>query len=314
MNDTTPFGSFHSAAQAVLDHLFDRLGFQLWMITRVEGDDWIVLESADHGYGVKNGDVFRWTDSFCSRMVQGLGPCIAPCSDSVAAYAEAPIGNQVEIGAYVGVPLSWDDGRLFGTLCAIDPKPQPATIVEEQPMVELFARLLSSILQAEMAASDKARLAERAQNEAMTDVLTGLYNRRGWERLSAAEEARCQRYGHPACLISIDLDDLKEVNDTQGHSKGDQLLQRTATAIRESLRSQDVAARLGGDEFGVLAVECDNEGSRDLVQRIESALRANDVQASVGVAMCEPTRSFEKSWEVADQAMYAAKAARKCLA
>ena len=72
-----PYTDFESASRAVLAFLHDRLGFDLWMVTRTEGDDWIVLQSEDHGYGVKDGTVFRWADSFFSQMVLGRGPCIA---------------------------------------------------------------------------------------------------------------------------------------------------------------------------------------------------------------------------------------------
>lgn len=310
MHDPNSFGCFSEASHAVLDHLHESLGFDLWMVTRTEGKDWIVLEAVDNGYGVARGDVFRWTDSFCSRMVEGLGPRIAPCSDDIAAYASAPIGQQVDIGAYVGVPLSWHDGRLFGTLCAINPTPRPQQIVAQQPLVELFARLLSSVLQAEIKATEQTRLAERAATEAMTDGLTGLYNRRGWDRLIAAEEARCKRYGHPACLISIDVDRLKEVNDTRGHTQGDHLIRATANAISSTLREQDVAGRIGGDEFAVIAVECDRAGADDLATRLRRALTEHSVMASMGVAMCEPSRSFSHSWELADAAMYQEKRQR----
>ena len=109
-----------------------------------------------------------------------MGPCIAPRADDIASYAQAPIGQQVPIGAYVGVPLQWKDGRLFGTMCAIHPQPRPDSISQKLHLVELCARLLSSILQAEIRADEQQRLAERAKLEAMTDELTGLYNRRGW--------------------------------------------------------------------------------------------------------------------------------------
>ncbi len=307
MNDSNPFGCFHDAANAVLRHLHEVLGFDLWMVTRTEGEDWIVLHASDQGYGVQRGDVFRWTDSFCSRMVQGLGPRMAHDSHQIPAYATAPIGQQVPIGAYVGVPLSWGDGQLFGTLCAIHPEPRPEWISEKLELVELLARLLSSILHAEIERSEQARHAERARMEAMTDSMTGLYNRRGWDRLVAAEEARCRRFGHPACMVSIDLDELKTVNDTQGHGKGDELIQRAAQAIQATMRAQDVAARIGGDEFAVLAVECDPQGSGELTERLQRALAANHVCASVGSSMCSPNQPFAAAWEVADQAMYAAK-------
>jgi diguanylate cyclase (GGDEF)-like protein len=301
------FPDFASAAQGVLRHLHNRLGFDLWMVTRTEGEDWIVLNAEDHGYGVTDGTVFRWADSFCAHMVEGRGPRIAPRSDVIPVYADAPIGRQVKIGAYVGVPLTREDGSLFGTLCAIHPAPQPAAIKAEQPLVELLSSLLSTILTAELRTAEEARRAERAQAEALTDPLTGLYNRRGWDQLLAAEEERCRRFGHPACILSIDLDDLKSVNDSQGHAAGDDLLRCCGEALRSSLRQQDIAARLGGDEFAVLCVECDPVSLRPLVERLRAALAEHTVQASLGCASRHPALGLIQALHQADEAMYAEK-------
>ena len=108
--------------------------------------------------------------SFADRRIQpgqsgssaGLGPRIAPRSDSVPCYAEAPIGQQVEIGAYIGLPLKGKKGELFGTLCAIDPQPQPEHIVEELPQIEVLAKLLEAVLASEQRANEEARRADRA--------------------------------------------------------------------------------------------------------------------------------------------------------
>ena len=97
---------FETAGKAVLFFLRARFGFGLWMITRTEGNDWIVLQAEDHGYGVSAGTVLRWSYSFCSEMVKGNGPRIAPDSAEVPAYVRAPIGQQVPIRAYVGIPLT----------------------------------------------------------------------------------------------------------------------------------------------------------------------------------------------------------------
>ena len=79
----TKFKKFEEAGQIVLKFLYQRFGFNLWMITRAEGDDWIVLQSEDNGYNVKPGQVFRWADSFCSHMVKGKAPTIAPRSEDI---------------------------------------------------------------------------------------------------------------------------------------------------------------------------------------------------------------------------------------
>lgn len=133
-------------AFAVLRYLYNRVGFSLWMVTQSESDDWIILHALDRFYGIKPGSVYRWSDTFCSRMVSGEGPRLAPASDEVEAYRTAPIGKQLPIGAYVGVPIERDDGSSFGTLCAIDPAPQPHASAEDLETVELLARLLGRVL------------------------------------------------------------------------------------------------------------------------------------------------------------------------
>jgi diguanylate cyclase len=140
------FSDFKSAGEAILEVLYSRLPFDLWMITRVQDDDWIVLVAEDHGYNVEPGTIFKWSESFCHHMVKGDLPLIAPQSDIVLPYASALIGRKIKIGAYIGMPLVNPDGSLFGTLCAIHPSPLPPAIVEEEPLVRVFAALLSTLL------------------------------------------------------------------------------------------------------------------------------------------------------------------------
>jgi diguanylate cyclase len=301
---------FEQAGRAVLEFLHRRIGFQLWMLTRVEGEDWIVLQSSDRGYGVRPGRVFRWSDSLCCQMVKGDGPRIAPDTAAVPAYAAASIGHEIQIGAYIGAPLTNGDGSLFGTLCGIDPRRQPAEIVKECDLIDLIASLLSSIVHSELRATEEFRRRERLEVEALLDPLTRLANRRAWDRLVAREEDRCRRYGHPAAVFVLDLDDLKEVNDAHGHAAGDALLERAADALREAVRESDVAARLGGDEFGIIAIECDLPGAKRLLTRIRDALDHRGVRASVGVSLRNPTRGLSRAWEDADRRMYKQKKMR----
>ena len=306
-----PFADFDAAVRASLAFLRERMGFDLCMFTRTEGDEWLVLHADDKGYGVAPGDLFSWSDSMCKRMIDGQGPRVAPRAEAVAAYAAAPIARQIKIGAYAGMPLTREDGSLFGTLCAVHPDPKETSLVDAEPMLELIARLLSSLLDGELATSAQRRRAERAETEAMTDALTGLYNRRGWDLLTESEEGRCARYGHPACVLSIDLDGLKEINDRGGHAEGDLLLKRAADAIGTSLREHDIAARTGGDEFLVLGVECGGEDASTLRRRVADALERADVRASVGMARRDAKLGLGAATKEADALMYARKAARR---
>ena len=306
---TVPFdellsADFATASAAVLRFLHQRLGFGLWMVTRANEDDWIILAAEDHGYDVHEGDLFRWSDSFCSRMVRGDGPRIAPISDLVPTYQEAPIGRQVPIAAYIGVPIPTPDGGFFGTLCAIDPSPQPAEIVADQPLIELLAGLLGNILSNQLAKEEEYRRAERAQNDSELDALTGLPNRRGWDRVIDAEEARAQRYGAAPAILMIDLNLMKSTNDTLGHAAGDALLCRTAEVLTTIKRASDFVARLGGDEFGVIAVQDVPTDITGLPERVMKALSDAGVSASVGFARRHPTRGLHAAVEEADRAMY----------
>lgn len=298
------FKSFQDAGQAVLQFLHKHFGFDLWMITRVEGLDWIVLQTEDHGYGVQPRQVFQWADSFCFHMVAGKAPRIAPRSEEIPLYATAPINQQVCIKSYIGQPLVKEDGSLFGTLCAIDPEIKSEAIVQDMQLVELLGQLLSSILQAELRQIEQVRQRELLQEEASKDELTGLYNRRAWDKFLRAEEERCKQYGHPAAVLFIDLNDLKKVNDSLGHEEGDRLIQNAAQVLRDNVRINDIVARLGGDEFVMLSVENDKTGAETLLDRLIAAFAEANIGAAIGLAMRHPSQGLFAALAQADQNMF----------
>ena len=280
--DPSALNDFQSASRSVLAFLRKRFGLDLWMVTRTEGDDWIVLHTSQpsvDGYKVKAGDMYRWADTFCSRMAAGEGPRVAPDSDQVPAYAAAPIRDQLPIKAYIGMPLSNADGSLFGTLCAIDPAPQPEHLKQQEDLIALLAALLSIVLQSELKAANEARKVERLEAAAHLDALTQLYNRRAWDLFVDREEERCIRYGHPAVVVSIDLD---VDGNHDGHAARDKPLQQVADALRGAARESDIVARLGDDAFGVIAVECDAAGGLALLDRCRSAFARAGIAASIG--------------------------------
>lgn len=307
-----PACDFESGAKAVLQFLHDRLGFDLWMVTRANGEDWIVLQSVDHGYNVAPGTMLTWSETLCAQMVLGNGPHIAPDASLEPAYANAPIRDCVKIGAYIGQPLWGENGELFGTLCAIDPNVQPESLEQETDLIALLANLLSGLLQKGLALQKEKRLKERFELESLTDSMTQLYNRRASETAIASEEDRCRRYGQKAAVIVIDLDGLKNVNDTEGHDAGDSLISAAGKVIRETVRMSDFAARLGGDEFGILAIECQGSPTIDLLaKRLQSEFNKAGINASIGWSIRLPSGGLPVTWETADTAMYEAKRAKK---
>jgi diguanylate cyclase len=295
---------FAGASREVLSFLHQRIGMDLWMVTRADNEDWVVLTAEDHGYGVKQGDVFRWADTFCSRMVRGDGPRVAPRASDVPAYATLPITRQLPIGAYVGVPLVDAEGQLFGTLCGLNPQPMPASLAAEQPMVEVLADTLSGLLSAELSTSALTREAETARSEALTDALTGLANRRGWEVALAAEEERCRRYGATACVVAIELDGMKSPGvSLAAREAHETLLIRAAQALRQTVRKPDTLARLDDDRFVVLGVECSTAEAMALLRRLEHGVQGAELSAALGMAMRNRSSGLFETFDRAVDAM-----------
>jgi diguanylate cyclase len=301
--DLCPSTAFRDAVASMLDGLPARTGLGTWLLVRLRDDGGsVVLAGRDHTYGLRAGQELDDADLPVRALIDGRGPRVARVAADVRAYA-----GGVPVGALAGVPVLAPDGTVFGCLCGLDPAGGGPELAAELPTIELLGRLLAVLLVQELERQELQRRFELAELDALTDPLTGVGNRRAWDRLLEAEEARCQRYGSVASLVAIDLDELKRVNDRHGHAAGDRLLRRTAQVIDSTRRAADVVARLGGDEFGVLAVECDEPAAKVLADRLRGALDAAGIRASVGHATRQPSGTLAQAWSAADAGMYADK-------
>jgi diguanylate cyclase len=302
--DLCPSTAFRDAVASMLDGLPARTGLGTWLLVRLTDDGGsVVLAVRDRSYGLRADQELSDADLPVRALVDGRGPRVARVAAEVQAYASASLGGGVPVGALAGVPVLAPDGSVFGCLCGVDPEPGRPQL----PTIELLGRMLAVLLVQELDRQELQRRFELAELDALTDPLTGVGNRRAWDRLLEAEEARCRRYGSVASLVAIDLDELKRVNDAQGHAAGDRLLRRTAQVIDSCRRAADVVARLGGDEFGVLAVECDEPAAKVLADRLRGALEAAGIRASVGRATRRPSGTLADAWSAADTEMYAEK-------
>ena len=150
---------------------------------------------------------------------------------------------------------------------------------------------------------------------ALTDDLTGLYNRRGF-LVSATQQLKLARRNAQGLLLFFaDVDNLKQINDSYGHQEGDLALTRVADALEQTFRDSDTLARLGGDEFGVVALEASSQNKEGILRRLKKNLQRSNADAnefryelslSIGVAGFDPTYfvSLEELMAQADQAMY----------
>jgi diguanylate cyclase (GGDEF)-like protein len=141
------------------------------------------------------------------------------------------------------------------------------------------------------------------QLNAVTDPLTGLYNRRLFSETFDKELNRSRRYGSPLGLVILDLHRFKEVNDKHGHPRGDEVLRAAAATLKKALRTSDSAFRIGGDEFALLLPQTDPEQALALSRRVETvfAEMLQPLQLIVGVSMDHGVATFPQDGEQADQ-------------
>ncbi|CAN5793846.1 hypothetical protein BH18ACI4_BH18ACI4_08390 [soil metagenome] len=159
----------------------------------------------------------------------------------------------------------------------------------------------------------KAHL-DTCEEEAFTDHLTGLANRRRFERQLEREVSRTLRYGHAFCRLLLDIDGFKQVNDSHGHEAGDEALKNLARVLQEGTRGIDLAARIGGEEFAVLLTETSLGRAMDVAERLRAAIKAaqipvvGQIAASFGVAECPSSaQTARELLAAADAALYEAK-------
>ena len=165
-----------------------------------------------------------------------------------------------------------------------------------------------------------ALLDRELRHLALTDDLTCLYNRRGFFAVATQQLKVARRNQQGLLLFYADLDDLKKINDTFGHTEGDLAIVRTADALEAAFRASDTIARLGGDEFAILALEVADKSRDMLLHRLDSILRKAsrtesryELSVSVGVARFDPRSgvSLGELMAQADRAMYEKKKNRK---
>jgi len=175
------------------------------------------------------------------------------------------------------------------------------------------------LMRAVRCAAKQYMLQAELGNLALTDELTGLYNRRGFMALAERQFKLGRRSGRGMLLFVMDVDGLKKINDSFGHFEGDCALKRTAGILEETFRDSDVVARLGGDEFAVLAIEAAGHCEATIKTRLLECLKSippgeslYNISLSFGVARFDPrTRtSIGEMLAKADQAMYEQKRRR----
>jgi len=235
---------------------------------------------------------------------------------------EGPLHSNAELPCPTSTPQSLNNGVLIGL-------PLPSNEIDvkgylgiwrtdknnhlpaELPLLEAQAGLFTALLNQLQHSQCLFNELEQVRMEADTDPLTGLLNRRGWNRLLAREEARCQRYGNRYTLLVVDINGLKQVNHQRGHYVGDRLVRQVAQLLKNALRQPDIVARIGGDEFAILLTNTDALHARGFEKRMTELFAQTGIQATSGKASWQPGEALQDTLCRADRAMCANKSLRQ---
>ena len=242
-----------------------------------------------------------------------------------AAHAEPARAAELEI-MRTGTPIVgleerelWPDGRV--TWVSTTKVPLRS---RDQRMIGIFG--LSRDITERKLADERAQeqsdqletLAAKLEQLSLEDGLTDLYNRRGLDLLGGNAVARAARDGSPLCVLFMDLDGLKTINDGQGHAAGDTALITAAAILRATVRETDIVARIGGDEFAAVLVGVTAVEAEELCERVRRAAYASTpgehpLTVSIGVAALERGEldSLDELIAAADSAMYRSRRLRR---
>lgn len=244
-------------------------------------------------------------------------------------YADLQIGLQVSMMLLYAVPILLSArycGRLEGISVAavaaaswllvnvIHGRPEESDAVLSWNALTRFG-IFALIAYTVSLQANLRRALERESLRANTDRLTGLLNKGAFRERVEEEMNEAKRYNHSLSLAFIDLDNFKQVNDIQGHARGDQLLQMVSQTILHTIRKTDVAGRIGGDEFAICYTETGAEHIREAVgklikgfEMVTSQFGWQEVTASIGVVTCTVIEDdYDALLAKADKLMYLAK-------
>ncbi|MBB1485958.1 sensor domain-containing diguanylate cyclase [Oceanospirillum sediminis] len=209
-----------------------------------------IVASKNEDNFLKGGDSWPWElQSFCRQIMETGEKVYEGHAVDNEQWCCAPAVEHGPVRSYYGLPLFWPDQKPFGTICIIDRKP-----TGYNPLLMQMLEQFRDYVQADLKGMESY---EQIRSLALTDELTGLFNRRGMVTLGEQRIRDARRFNQEVGIVYIDIDNLKQTNDHHGHDAGDKGLKALAELLQKNTRDADLIARMGGDEFVVMMLATD---------------------------------------------------------
>lgn len=289
--------TLRTALTHILHNLKDKCALDLWMVTRVVDDDWIMLATTDNQYGVAPDNVKIWKDTICTRMANNNGPNIAPRVSQVEMYVDAPIVSQIPINCYIGYPLHDEEGKLIGTLCAIDPKEG------NEELYDYTAELIRQVF--------IIQCLLRQYNE--LSLLRGIIkNYPELLQKQISHESYSKAFNKLATQFKLEL---KQVGALLGFIIIDKNIEKTTIynlkkdidvkIIEKSLRKQDAVCKLNDNRIIVLLPDTNNRELTKTVVKLFNVLNKEQVHVKIGAHLSKQNEAVEEALQHAQNRMIA---------
>jgi diguanylate cyclase (GGDEF)-like protein len=299
-----PFVSLQESLPALLACLRVVVPMRLWMVGRLAGSSWTVVQADDREGRVSAGDCFPWPDTLCVRVLEHYGCCFAEDAAADPVLADAPARTLMPIGAYIGYPMLSRRGELLGTICAIDPDPQTPFSAQQRQVVESISRTISTLVAYSIKLDEPRDDGHGIKAPASVDHLTGLLNLAGWQNLLDREEITMRQDDDDALVVVLDIAMPDVITAEAGSVDWDSCLMRHAHLLKSHVRGHDIVARTGLNRFSLLLRGLSAEQGRAAVDKIRQALRDSGADAAVGHAMRRASGSLAEAARIADIRMY----------
>ncbi|MCW8331586.1 sensor domain-containing diguanylate cyclase [Photobacterium sp. SDRW27] len=312
---------FDFQLQALLKMGLERFNLDIAILSQIDGECYSIVQCiCPDDVQIEAGDCFELGKTYCSVTSHAGGPIAIENVGQSDELGHHPAYRELQLESYIGIPV-YCRGKLFGTLNFSSAAPYPRQFKDiDIDSLQLMASWIEVELLRRQQEAELQSLNRKLQEQARTDSLTKLPNRRSLFKHLRKEVKRINQNASKSTLVVIDIDHFKKINDQYGHQHGDKTLVAIAGTLREALRSDDFVARYGGEEFVLWLPETKPEQIDDICERIMAGIKALHITAkpitvSMGICHFDCSGEYQNSIDTlldmlishADKALYLAK-------